>query len=77
MRLRDLRPAGITERSAHGIVTDLATGYVLKQDGRRNRYQICPTCRRSNTSQGRHRRAAGRRRRGAAQRPRSAEPTAR
>ena len=33
---------GITERSAHGIVTDLATaGYVLKQkDGRRNRSQI-------------------------------------
>ena len=33
---------GITERSAYGIVTDLATaGYVVKQkDGRRNRYQI-------------------------------------
>jgi len=33
---------GITERSAHGIVTDLATaGYVVKQkDGCRNRYQI-------------------------------------
>jgi hypothetical protein len=33
---------GITERSAHGFVTDLtAAGYVLKQkDGRRNRYQI-------------------------------------
>jgi MarR family len=33
---------GITERSAHGIVTDLAeAGYVVKQkDGRRNRYQI-------------------------------------
>ena len=32
----------ITERSAHGFVTDLtAAGYVLKQkDGRRNRYQI-------------------------------------
>ena len=43
MRLRDLAASlGITERSAHGIVTDLATaGYVLKQkDGRRNRYQI-------------------------------------
>jgi hypothetical protein len=33
---------GITERSAHGIVTDLAAaGYVVKRkDGRRNRYQI-------------------------------------
>ena len=43
MRLRDLAASqGITERSAHGIVADLATaGYVLKQkDGRRNRYQI-------------------------------------
>jgi hypothetical protein len=43
MRRRDLAASlGITERSAHGIVTDLAeAGYVLKQkDGRRNRYQI-------------------------------------
>jgi MarR family len=43
MRLRDLAASlGITERSAHGIVTDLvAVGYVVKQkDGRRNRYQI-------------------------------------
>jgi hypothetical protein len=43
MRLRAIAATlGITERSAHGIVTDLATaGYVLKQkDGRRNRYQI-------------------------------------
>jgi hypothetical protein len=43
MRLRDLAASlGITERSAHGIVTDLAqAGYVLKQkDGRRNSYQI-------------------------------------
>jgi DNA-binding IclR family transcriptional regulator len=43
VRLRDLAASlGITERSAHGIVTDLAgAGYVLKQkDGRRNRYQI-------------------------------------
>jgi hypothetical protein len=43
MRLRDLAASlGITERSAHGIVTDLAAaGYVVKQkDGRRNRYQI-------------------------------------
>jgi DNA-binding MarR family transcriptional regulator len=42
-RLRDIAArAGITERSAYGIVTDLtAAGYVLKQkDGRRNRYQI-------------------------------------
>ena len=43
VRLRDLAASlGITERSAHGIVTDLAgAGYVIKQkDGRRNRYQI-------------------------------------
>jgi MarR family len=43
MRLRDLAASlGITERGAHGIVTDLAAaGYVVKQkDGRRNRYQI-------------------------------------
>ena len=43
MRLRDLAASlGITERSAHGIVTDLAAaGYVVKhKDGRRNRYQI-------------------------------------
>ncbi len=42
-RLRDIAAAvGITERSAYGIITDLATaGYVVKQkDGRRNRYQI-------------------------------------
>jgi MarR family len=42
-RLRDLAASlGITERSAHAIVTDLAkAGYVVKQkDGRRNRYQI-------------------------------------
>ena len=42
-RLRDIAArVGITERSAHGIVTDLTTaGYVVKQkDGRRNRYQI-------------------------------------
>jgi DNA-binding transcriptional regulator PaaX len=33
---------GITERSAHGIVTDLAeAGYIVKQkNGRRNRYQV-------------------------------------
>jgi predicted ArsR family transcriptional regulator len=42
-RLRDIAASlGISERSAHGIVTDLtAAGYVVKQkDGRRNRYQI-------------------------------------
>jgi DNA-binding transcriptional ArsR family regulator len=42
-RLRDLAASlGITERSVHGIVTDLtAAGYVIKRrDGRRNRYQI-------------------------------------
>ena len=42
-RLRDIAAsAGITERSAYGIVTDLAAaGYIVKQkDGRRNRYQI-------------------------------------
>ena len=42
-RLRDIAAGvDITERSAHGIVTDLtAAGYVIKQkDGRRNRYQI-------------------------------------
>ena len=42
-RLRDIAASlGITERSAHGIVTDLAeTGYVIRQkDGRRNRYRI-------------------------------------
>ena len=43
VRLRDIAAdLGITERSAHGIVSDLATaGYVVKhKDGRRNRYQI-------------------------------------
>ena len=42
-RLRDVAARlGITERSAHGIVTDLAeAGYVIKlKDGRRNRYQV-------------------------------------
>jgi len=43
-RTRPRRAAslGITERSAHGIVTDLAeAGYLIRQkDGRRNRYQI-------------------------------------
>ena len=43
MRLRDIAASvGITERSAYGIVTDLAeSGYIVKQkDGRRNRYTI-------------------------------------
>ena len=42
-RLRDIGArVGITERSAYGMVTDLAAaGYAVKQkDGRRNRYQI-------------------------------------
>ena len=42
-RLREIAASlGITERSAHTIVNDLAdAGYVVKQkDGRRNRYQI-------------------------------------
>ena len=41
--LRDIADRlGITERSAHGIVTDLTeAGYVVKhKDGRRNSYQI-------------------------------------
>ena len=43
VRLRDIADRlDITERSAYGIVTDLArAGYIVKQkDGRRNRYQI-------------------------------------
>ena len=42
-RLRDIAATlGITERRAHGIITDLAeAGYVVREkDGRRNRYQI-------------------------------------
>ncbi len=42
-RLRDIAAVlGITERSAHTIVTDLIEdGYIVKvKDGRRNRYQI-------------------------------------
>jgi MarR family protein len=42
-RLRDIAAIlDITERRAHGIITDLAeAGYVVKQkDGRRNRYEI-------------------------------------
>jgi len=43
VRLRDIAASlGITERSAHSIVSDLAeAGYVVKErEGRRNRYQI-------------------------------------
>jgi hypothetical protein len=43
VRLRDIAAdIGVTERSAHGIVTDLVeAGYVVKdKDGRRNRYGI-------------------------------------
>ena len=43
MRLRDIAVRlDITERSAYGIVSDLAeAGYILKErDGSRNRYQI-------------------------------------
>jgi hypothetical protein len=43
VRLRDIADRlSIIERSAHGIVADLAeAGYVVKhKDGRRNRYQI-------------------------------------
>jgi DNA-binding IclR family transcriptional regulator len=43
VRLRDIAASvGITERSAYGIVSDLAAaGYAVKQkDGRRNRYKI-------------------------------------
>jgi hypothetical protein len=46
VRLRDVAATlGVTERSAHGIVTDLAAaGYVIKlKDGRRNRYQVQAT----------------------------------
>ena len=42
-RLRDIAASlDITERGAHGIITDLTrAGYLSKQrDGRRNRYQI-------------------------------------
>ena len=43
VRLRDIAArTGVTERTAYGIVTDLAeAAYVVKhKDGRRNRYQI-------------------------------------
>ncbi len=44
-RLREVADSlGVTERTAYGIVADLAeSGYVLKErDGRRNRYQVQP-----------------------------------
>jgi DNA-binding IclR family transcriptional regulator len=43
IRLREIAATlDITERTAYGIVTDLATsGYIVKErDGRRNRYRI-------------------------------------
>jgi hypothetical protein len=43
VRLRDIAvTVGITERSAFGIVSDLAaTGYIVKEKGgRRNRYRV-------------------------------------
>jgi DNA-binding IclR family transcriptional regulator len=43
IRLRDIAATlGVTERTAYGIVTDLAeSGYIVKErDGRRNRYRI-------------------------------------
>ena len=45
VRLRDIAErVGITERTAYGIVTDLADGgYIVKErEGRRNRYQVQP-----------------------------------
>ncbi|GAA3699829.1 hypothetical protein GCM10022204_15600 [Microlunatus aurantiacus] len=42
-RLRDVAAQlGITDRRAHGIITDLVeSGYVIKtKDGRRNQYQV-------------------------------------
>jgi hypothetical protein len=43
VRIRDIAETlGITERRAHGIMTDLTdAGYLVKfKDGRRNRYEI-------------------------------------
>jgi DNA-binding IclR family transcriptional regulator len=45
MRLRDIATSvHITERTAYGVVADLAeAGYVVKEkDGRRNRYRLRP-----------------------------------
>jgi hypothetical protein len=43
IRIRDIAVSlGITERRAHGIVSDLAdAGYLIKtKEGRRNRYEV-------------------------------------
>ena len=42
IRLRDIAAAvGITERSAHQILSQLVEDYVLRErEGRRNRYQV-------------------------------------
>jgi len=43
VRIRDIAATlGITERRAHGIVTDLTdAGYLIKtKEGRRNRYEV-------------------------------------
>jgi hypothetical protein len=43
VRMRDIAASlGITERRAHGIVTDLSdAGYLIKtKEGRRNRYEV-------------------------------------
>ena len=43
VRIRDIAASlGITERRAHGIVTDLTdAGYLIKtKEGRRNRYEV-------------------------------------
>ena len=55
VRLRDVAASlDITERSAFGIITDLAeAGYVVKEkDGRRNRYHIQATSRCQNQTAG-------------------------
>ena len=55
VRLRDIAAqAGITERRAYDIVTDLTeAGYVVKhKDGRRNRYHIQATSRCQNQTAG-------------------------
>jgi DNA-binding MarR family transcriptional regulator len=45
VRLRDIAErVGVTERTAYGIVSDLAdAGYIVKErEGRRNRYEVQP-----------------------------------
>jgi len=59
-RLRDLALAlSVTERTAYGIVVDLAeAGYVVKEkDGRRNATRSRPTCRCPTRSDGKGRSA--------------------